>query len=282
MLEKDRIEQLVPALVKVANGKPIEFHSNNLLGLSRQKRTSTPLIAVYPSFIRRVDQWRTGRPVPSTEIMAKNIQLRGHSHSLDDSLFEPVARHFREVGRAAGFLVDQYAEYDEFSIRHQIPGGMMGTFKAQLEQHGMTEKLPQVLDEVAAVRKDLGYPGMATPFSQLVGIQAVLNIVTGKRYGTVPDEVIQYAAGFYGETVAPVDADILDRIMSAPRAKEVLANPPEHPDIDELKKRYGTEDEDELIYRAFLPNADIQKMRAAGPVKQTFPVFASPELEQVS
>ncbi len=120
-------------------------------------------------------------------------------------LFEPVADHFRKVGKAAGFLVDQYAEYDVFSIQHQIPGGMMGTFKAQLAMHKMMDKLPQVLDEVAAVRRDLGYPGMATPFSQLVGIQAVLNVVTGQRYGTVPDEVIQYAAGFYGQTVAPVD-----------------------------------------------------------------------------
>jgi oxaloacetate decarboxylase alpha subunit len=122
---------------------------------------------------------------------------------------------------------------------------------------------------------------MATPFSQLVGIQAVLNIVTGKRYGTIPDEVIQYAAGFYGKTVAPVDANVLDQIMSAPRAKEVLANPPEQPTLAELKKRYGTDDEDELIYRALIPAADIEAMRAAGPVKTTYPLLSSPELEQV-
>jgi oxaloacetate decarboxylase alpha subunit len=158
---------------------------------------------------------------------------------------------------------------------------MMGTFKAQLAQHNMMDRLPQVLDEVAAVRRELGYPGMATPFSQLVGIQAVLNIVTGKRYGTVPDEVIQYAAGFYGETVAPIDPDILDRIMAAPRAKEVVASPPESPDLEELRKRYGTDDDDELIYRAFVPQADIDRMRAAGPVQRDYPLLATPELEQV-
>lgn len=280
VLEKDRIEKLVPALVKVANGKPIEFHSNNLLGLSAKAYLDAIDNGV--SVIHTASRpMANGPSVPSTEIMAKNIQLRGHSHSLDESLFEPVANHFRAVGKAAGFLVDQYAEYDEFSIQHQIPGGMMGTFKAQLAMHNMMDKLPEVLDEVAAVRRDLGYPGMATPFSQLVGIQAVLNIVTGKRYGTVPDEVIQYAAGFYGDTVAPVDADVLDKIMSAPRAKEVLDNPPQHPDLEDLKKQYGTEDEDELIYRAFVPQPDIDKMRAAGPVKRDFPLMSSSELDQV-
>ena len=97
----------------------------------------------------------------------------------------------------------------------------------------------------------------------------------------MPDEVIQYAAGFYGETVAPVDPDVLDRIMNSARATEVLANPPEMPDLETLRKRYGTEDEDELIYRAFVPQADIDRMRAAGPVKRDYPLLSSPELEQV-
>ena len=280
VLERERLSTLVPALVGVANGKPIEMHSNNLLGMSSKAYLDAIDFGV--SVIHTASRpMANGPSVPSTEIMARNIQLRGHTHGLDESLFEPVADHFRAGGKAAGFLVDQYAEYDEFSIQHQIPGGMMGTFKAQLAMHNMMDKLPEVLDEVAAVRRDLGYPGMATPFSQLVGIQAVLNVVTGKRYGTVPDEVIQYAAGFYGETVAPVDPDVLDRIMDAPRAKEVLANPPQHPELDDLKKQYGTEDEDELIYRAFIPQADIDRMRAAGPVRRDYPLLSSPELEQV-
>ena len=157
----------------------------------------------------------------------------------------------------------------------------MGTFKAQLAQHKMMDKLPQVLAEVAAVRKDLGYPGMATPFSQLVGIQAVLNVVTGTRYGTVPDEIVQYAAGFYGAPVAPVDPNVMDRIMASPRAAEVLAHPPEEPSLDDLIAQYGTDDLDELIYRATVPQADIDKMRAAGPVERVYPLMSSPELDQV-
>ena len=109
---------------------------------------------------------------------------------------------------------------------------------------------------------------MATPFSQLVGIQAVLNVVTGKRYSIVPDEVIQYAAGFYGQTVAPIDPDVQDMIMAAPRAKQVAANPPEQPTIGELRKRYGTDSDDELILRALVPEPDLEKMRAAFAKKE--------------
>jgi oxaloacetate decarboxylase alpha subunit len=280
VLERERIQQLVPCLVKAAGGKPVEFHSNNLLGMSAKAYLDAIDCGV--SVIHTASRpMANGPSVPSTEIMARNIQLRGHTHVLDEALFQPVADHFRAVGKASGNLVDQYAEYDEFSIQHQIPGGMMGTFKAQLAMHKMMDKLPVVLREVAAVRRDLGYPGMATPFSQLVGIQAVLNVVTGKRYGTVPDEVIQYAAGFYGQTVAPIDLNVLDIIMTAPRAKEVLAHPPETPDIDQLKKHYGTEDEDELLYRAFVPQTDIDRMRAAGPVRRDYPLLSTPELESV-
>ncbi len=280
VLERERLKTLVPAIAAKARGKKIEFHSNNLLGMSAKAYIDAVEFGV--SVLHTASRpMANGPSVPSTEIMARNIELLGHTHSLDTSLFKPVADHFEAVGKAAGFLVNQYAEYDVFSIEHQIPGGMMGTFKAQLAQHNMSDKLPEVLAETAAVRRDLGYPGMATPFSQLVGIQAVLNVVTGKRYGTVPDEVVQYAAGFYGQTVAPIDPNVLDKIMSSPRAREVLANPPEQPTLEDLKKQYGTQDEDELILRATVPEADIAKMRAAGPVKTTYPLLSSPELERV-
>jgi oxaloacetate decarboxylase (Na+ extruding) subunit alpha len=280
VLDRDRMKTLLPGIVKNSRGKRIEFHSNNLLGVSAKAYLDAIDFGV--TVLHTASRpMANGPSVPSTEIMSKNVELKGHSHNLDSSLFKPVADHFEAVGKAAGFLVNQYAEYDVFSIEHQIPGGMMGTFKAQLANHNMMDKLGEVLDETARVRRELGYPGMATPFSQLVGIQAVLNIVTGNRYGTIPDEVIQYAAGYYGKTVAPIDDNVLDKIMSAPRAKEVLAKPPEQPTLADLKRRYGIDDEDELIYRAMIPAADIEAMRAAGPVKTTYPLLSSPELEQV-
>jgi oxaloacetate decarboxylase (Na+ extruding) subunit alpha len=279
-LDKERLKTLVPAIVAKARGKKIEFHSNNILGMSAKAYLDSIELGV--SVLHTASRpMANGPSVPSTEIMVKNIELKGHTHNLDTSLFKPVADHFEAVGKAAGFLVNQYNEYDILSIEHQIPGGMTGTLKAQLAQHNMSDKLDEVLTETAQVRRELGYPGMATPFSQLVGTLAVLNIVSGKRYAIVPDEVIQYAAGFYGDTVAPIDTNVLDKIMAAPRAKEVLANPPEQPTIEELRKRYGTTNDDELILRALVPEADLERMWAAGPVKTTYPLLSSKELDQV-
>jgi oxaloacetate decarboxylase alpha subunit len=280
VLEKDRLSTLLPAIVAKARGKPIEFHANNILGQSAKAYLDAiPLgVTILHTASRPM---ANGPSVPSTEIMVNNIELLGYSHRLDKSMLPPVAAHFEKVGKAAGFLVNQHNEYNVLSIQHQIPGGMVGTLKAQLAQHGISERFEDVLREVAVVRRELGYPGMATPFSQLVGIQSVLNVVNGNRYAVIPDEIVQYAAGFYGEPVAPIDPNVLDRILNSPRAREIISKPPEQPSIEELRKRHGTNDDDELILRALMPEADLQKMQEAGPLKRYFPFFSSSELSQV-
>lgn len=280
VLEKERMSTLIPAIKARIGNKPLEFHANNLLGQSGKAYLDAVDLGV--TILHTASRpMANGPSVPSTESVVRNLELLGHTHDLNKDLFRPVADHFEAVGKAAGFLVNQHAEYDVLSIRHQIPGGMTGTLKAQLLQHGMADRLEEVLEETALVRRELGYPGMATPFSQLVGTLAVLNVVTGKRYSVIPDEVVQYAAGFYGQTVAPIEPDIMDRIMSSSRAREVLANPPEQPTAEELRKRYGTDDDDELILRALVPGPALEKMRAAGPVRTWYPLLSSPELDQV-
>lgn len=281
VLEKERLSTLLPAMIAKARGKPIEFHANNILGQSAKAYLDAVSLGV--TILHTASRpMANGPSVPSTEIMVNNIELLGHSHSIDKTMLPPVAAHFERVGKVTGFLVNQHNEYNVLSIQHQIPGGMVGTLKAQLAQHGISDRFEEVLREVATVRRELGYPGMATPFSQLVGIQSVLNVVNGKRYSVMPDEIVQYAAGFYGQTVAPIDPNVLDKIMNSPRAKQILANPPEQPTIDELRKRYGTTDDDELILRALMPEADLKKMRAAGPLKRNFPLFSNADLMQVS
>ena len=281
VLEKERLSTLLPAIRAKAQGKSIEFHSNNLLGQSAR------------AYIDAIDHGVTilhtasrpmanGPSVPSTEIMVQNVELLGHTHSIDKSMLAPVAEHFERVGKAAGFPVNQFAEYNVLSLQHQIPGGMMGTLKAQLAQHKVSHRLDAVLRETAKVRQELGYPGMATPFSQLVGIQSVLNIVTGERYKIVPDEVIKYAAGHYGKSVAPIDPNVLDKVLGAANAPTILAAPPEQPTIEELRQRYGTQDDDELILRALVPEADLKRMRETGPIQKTFPLLSSPQLEEVA
>lgn len=280
VLDKERLSTLLPAIVAKAKGKPIEFHSNNLLGQSAKAYLDAVELGV--TILHTASRpMANGPSVPSTEIMVNNIELLGHTHDLDVTQLPPVAEHFERVGKAAGFPVNQHNEYNILSIQHQIPGGMVGTLKAQLAQHGMSDRLDEVMRETAIVRRELGYPGMATPFSQLVGILAVLNVVNEERYTVIPDEVVQYAAGFYGEPVAPIDLNVLDRIMGSARARDIAARPPEQPSLADLKKRYGTEDDDELILRALIPAGDVEKMHAAGPLKRTFPLLSSTELDQV-
>jgi oxaloacetate decarboxylase alpha subunit len=146
----------------------------------------------------------------------------------------------------------------------------------------MAHRIQEVLTEVGDVRRELGWPVMATPLSQLVGTQAVLNVVTGERYGMVPDEVVAYAVGHYGQPPALIDADVLDKIMSSRRAAQIAANPPEQPTLRELRRRHGTtEDEDDLlILKALIPASDIEAMQAAGPVRRDYPL-GSREVEEV-
>lgn len=274
VLDVDRLRTLLPQIVAAAAGKPVEMHSNNLMGTSglayveavrhgvRVLHTATRSMANGPS-------------VPSTESIVRNLELMGMSHTIDTALLPEVEQHFRAVGRAAGYLVDQVSEYDLFNVTHQVPGGMVGTLKAQLEQHGMTHRIDEVLAEVGEVRRELGWPVMATPLSQLVGTQAVLNVVAGDRYSLVPDEVVAYAAGHYGVPPAPVDPDVLDKIMAGARAKEIAGNPPEEPSLEELRRRHGTgTDDDELILRALIPVHDLAAMRAAGPVRRDYPLVS--------
>lgn len=282
VLDRERLSTLIPAIKAKARGKPIEMHSNNMLGQSAKAYCDAVEfgVTVVHTAARSM---ANGPSIPSIDIMCKNLEALGHTHNIDTSKLKPVSDHFRSVAKAAGYLHDQSYEYDVTSLTTQIPGGMMGTLRNQLIQQNMLDKLPVVLDEVALVRRELGYPGMATPFAQLVGTLAVLNIVTGKRYSAVPDEVISYAAGYYGEPPAPIDPEAMDRIMAAPRAKEILGEPPEQPDRAELHRRHGTHgDDDELLLRALVPAADIERMRAAGPVRKDFPTFSSSEFDQVA
>ncbi|MGH6650052.1 MAG: pyruvate carboxylase [Sphingopyxis sp.] len=280
VLDRDRIKTLVPAIVANARGKPVEMHSNNMLGQSAKAYCDAVEFGV-TVLHTAARSMANGPSIPSIDIMVKNMETLGHTHDIDVSKLHPVSDHFRKVAKTAGYLHDQHYEYDVTSLTTQIPGGMMGTLRNQLIQQNMLDMLPAVLDEVAAVRRELGYPGMATPFAQLVGTLAVLNIVTGKRYGAIPDEVIQYAAGYYGEPPAPIDPNVMDRIAAAPRAKEIFGSPPPEPTLEDLKRQHGTDDEDELILRALVPATDIDKMRAAGPLKRDYPTISSPEMEQV-
>lgn len=280
VLGAERIRTLVPQILAAAGGKPVEIHANNLMGTSGLTYMEAAKLGV--TVLHTASRSMANGPsVPSTESVVRNLEMLGFTHSVDTTLLAPVEQHFRAVGRAAGFLVDAVSEYDLFNVTHQVPGGMLGTLRAQLQQHGIAERIEEVLTETGAVRRELGWPVMATPLSQLVGTQAVLNIVTGDRYEMVPDELVNYALGRYGEPPAPIDPWVRDRLLSSQRAAEIAATPPEEPTLEELRARYGTgTDDDLLILKALIPERDVTAMQAAGPPRRDYPLVSS-EVDEI-
>ena len=130
--------------------------------------------------------------------------------------------------------------------------------------------LPQVPEEVERVRADLGYPIMVTPFSQVVGTQALMNVVSGKRYDTVPDEVTRYVLGRFGAPAMPLDPEVEDRIKGSKRAKE-LEEEPRMGSLDELRAKLGRGfSDEEFLLRAVMPADQVDAMVAAGPAAQTY------------
>ncbi len=280
VLTPERVRTLVPAITPHLHGKQLEIHSHNVVGLS--PLTYLAAIEQGIDIIHTCSRpLANGASLPSVEMMLRNLRLAGHRTRIDETLLAPIADHFERVARTAGFIIGTPNEYDLSAFEHQIPGGMTGTLKNQLAQHGMVDRLDEVLHEIATVRRELGYPAMATPFSQLVGTLAVINIVTGKRYVAIPDEVIQYAYGYYGPPVAPIDPEVMDKIDSAPRAKDFRGRSPPQPSLPEIRKSYGDISDDELILRFLVAETHIDAMRAAGPVRRDYPVIASPELERI-
>ncbi|MFC2103734.1 pyruvate carboxylase subunit B [Bacteroidota bacterium] len=148
--------------------------------------------------------------------------------NLDIDALRKVNKYFAELtpkrtkGRGYEPIVDSEI------LVHQIPGGMISNFRSQLEQQGASEKLGEALEEVTRVRKDLGYPPLVTPTSQIVGTQAVMNVLTGARYKVVPQEVKNYVKGMYGRPPAPIDPKFIKQILGKEK-------PIDHRPADDLK-----------------------------------------------
>jgi oxaloacetate decarboxylase (Na+ extruding) subunit alpha len=267
ILAPERGATLIPALVEAAGDVPVELHCHNTVGVAPLNYL-TGLRSGVRILHTASRPLANGPSLPSTEAMVENLRWLDHSHGLDTARLDPVATHFARVAAQEGWATGSVNEFATFAYRHQLPGGMTGTLKAQLAQYGMEDRLTEVLEEVVRVREELGHPISATPFSQLMGIQSVLNIVTGDRYSMVPDEVIIYTLGHLGEPPAPIDPDVRDRVLSSSTARKYLDWQPPQPSLKELRVQYGDahmSDED-LISRYLVPTEDFEATRAAGAV----------------
>lgn len=267
VLTPERARTLLPAIRQATGTIPLELHCHNTTGLAPLNYIEG-MKAGFTILHTASRPMANGPSLPSTEALVTIVEDMGLTHQLDTSQFKPVADNFIWAAKDAGFEPSVPNEYDPRIYQHQLPGGMTGTLKSQLKQAGMAHRFTDALAEIPRVREELGQPIMATPFSQFVGIQAVLNVVTGDRYSLVPDEVIHYALGHYGPLAAPVDPDILDRIMSTPRAAELTGWVRPQPTLAEIRSRWpaGTSDE-ELLLRFMTSDEEVDAMLAAGPIR---------------
>ncbi len=156
----------------------------------------------------------------------------------------------------------------------------MSNFRSQLAQAGLSHLFQKLLEECARVRNELGYPIMITPFAQLVGTQAVLNVVQGERYKTVPDEIKKYALGYYGKLLAPVAPDVLDRIVANGSPKIALKPQAPAPSVAKLRKQYPNISDDERVLRFMFAGTQVDEMLAAGAMKTEY-LFEKPLVKLV-
>ena len=197
---------------------------------------------------------------------------------MDEEVLRPVSDYFTAVARREGLPIGAPVEYDYSQYLHQVPGGMISNLRHQLARVGLGDHMERALEEVVRVREELGYPIMVTPLSQFVGSQAAINIIVGERYKEVTDQVILYALGRWGrEGSETMDAEVKDRILGCPRARELAAWVPPEPTIQELRAKYGGAgvSDEELLLRYFLTREEIDTMRAAGPPRD-YPFEAEP------
>ena len=168
----------------------------------------------------------------------RNLRHLGHTVDLDDATIADIGAYLAGVAERGGFPLGAPNDFDAANFGHQIPGGVLSNLVSQLRSAGLGHRLDEVLAECSRVREELGWPIMVTPFSQLVGVQATLNVLEGERYARIPDEVKRYALGYYGRLLAPVAPDVLDRIVEHGSPTIALTPPELEPALDGLKHRY--------------------------------------------
>ncbi|MGH7887743.1 MAG: biotin carboxyl carrier protein, partial [Candidatus Binatia bacterium] len=207
---------------------------------------------------------------PSIFTVAMNARALGYKTMVHEAPLSEVAKFLTACAKQENLPIGRTPEYDYAQYVHQIPGGMISNLRYQLSRVGMENKLDQTLEEAAQVRAEFGYPIMVTPLSQFVGSQAAINVIVGERYKQVTDQTIEYAMGIWGkEGALYMDADVKDKILNRPRAKEIAERPHPTDSLQELRKKYGSDgvSDEEVLLRFFSSKADVDKMHAAGPAR---------------
>ncbi len=210
LLTPERARTLFPAVVAAAGRIPVQLHSHCQSGLA----PAVYGVAVEAGFrygYTASEPLANGASLPASEEVAERARALGAVTGIDRAALADVSAYFAVLAARERKPTGAIAALDPALYEHQVPGGMISNLRSQLATMGIEHRLPEILAEAARVRRDLGYPILVSPFAQYIVTQAVLNVVQGERYRTVPDEVRKYAMGHYGRLAAPPSDEFLAR-----------------------------------------------------------------------
>ena len=244
------------AAMKDAVDLPIQLHTHYTSGAA-----SMTYLKAVEAGVDVIDcamsPFALGTSQPATEVMVKTFQGTPYDTGYDMKLLEEIADYFRpyrDECLESGLLNPKNLGVNIKTLVYQVPGGMLSNLTSQLDKLGAADKYYEVLEEVPNVRKDLGEPPLVTPSSQIVGTQAVMNVIAGERYKMVPQETKDVLMGKYGETVKPFNKEVQKKCIGD--AKVITYRPAD--DIEPMLPRYEKEiaqwkeqDEDVLTYALF-------------------------------
>lgn len=222
-----------------------------------------------------------GASQPATEMLVTALKGTPYDTELDLELLFEIAEYFERIREEEGFergvtSLDHMRVYS-----HQVPGGMISNLVAQLKEQKAEDRLREVLEEIPKVREEVGYPPLVTPMSQIVGTQAVINVLTGKRWQVVPDEMKAYLRGMYGKPPGPINPELLRRILGKEEAftgrpADLLTET-----VDQYREEIGplARSEEDVLSYALFPNAARAyfERRHRGLEKDVFHTDATPE-----
>ena len=251
---------------------PIQLHTHCTSGVAPITYYCATLAGV-DIIDTAISPFSGGTSQPSTEVMVETFKGTPYDTGLDMGKLEQIANHFakiREKDLKSGLMNTKVLGTDIKTLIYQVPGGMLSNLVSQLKDQNAEDKYMDVLQEVPRVRDDLGMPPLVTPSSQIVGTQAVLNVLMGERYKVLSKETQQILKGKYGATPMPMNPDVLAKIDQSER---ITCRPADllEPELEKLEKEVGDykeQDEDVLTYALFANVAmDFFKKRAARKAK---------------
>ncbi|HUM83305.1 MAG TPA: oxaloacetate decarboxylase subunit alpha [Lachnospiraceae bacterium] len=247
--------ELVTAL-KSATKLPIEMHTHYTSGVASM--TYMKSVEAGADIIDcAISPFALGTSQPATEVMVEAFKGTPYDSGLDLKKLAEIADYFRPIREkylANGLMNPKNLGVNIKTLQYQVPGGMLSNLTNQLKKMNAEDKFYQVLEEVPRVRKDLGEPPLVTPSSQIVGTQAVMNVLSGGRYKVVPKETKDICLGKYGKTTRPIDPEVQKKCIGDEqpitcRPADLIPN-----ELDELEKKvapYKKQDEDVLTYALF-------------------------------